>query len=421
MAELSNPASAESDTSSDTSSAFVNRVVLRNYRSIAACDVKLGPLVFLVGPNGSGKSNFVDALHFVSDAVRDSLDHALRDRGGIKEVRRRSQGHPTHFGIRVEFEVRSGASGHYAFEIAARTGGAFAVKKEECYISLPDRESADYYEVAEGTVKKSTLPSPPAAVEDRLYLVNVSGFAPFRVLYDALTQMGFYNLNPDVLRDLQTPDPGDLLTRDGSNVASVFNRISSSNPALRKRMMEYLGKVVPGISNVSHKDVGPRETLEFRQTVRGDEHPWRFLASSMSDGTIRTFGVLVALFQQAARDTPVSLVGIEEPEIALHPAAAQVLMDSILDASERTQVLATSHSPDLLDSDALSDEIILAVLSEEGDTKVGRLERAGREALRDHLYTAGELLRMDQLIPDESARELSTEQLNLFGNAATPS
>lgn len=420
MTELS-VSSAETAHRPKSAPVFIHRVVLRNYRSIAACDVELGPLVFLVGPNGSGKSNFVDALHFVSDAVRDSLDHALRDRGGIKEVRRRSRGHPTHFGIRVEFETRSGASGHYAFEIAARTGGAFAVKEEECYISLPGRESADYYQVAEGTVKKSTLPSPPAAVEDRLYLVNVSGFEPFRVLYDALSQMGFYNLNPDVLRDLQTPDPGDLLTRDGSNAASVFNRISSSNPALKERMVEYLGKVVSGISDVSHKDVGPRETLEFRQTVRGDEHPWRFLASSMSDGTIRTFGVLVALFQQAAKDTPVSLVGIEEPEIALHPAAAQVLMDGILDASERTQVLVTSHSPDLLDSEALSDEIILAVVSEQGDTKVGQLEKAGREALREHLYTAGELLRMDQLLPDESARELETEQLDLFGKSVARS
>ena len=420
MTELSTSAS-ESDRRPQSTPAFINHVVLRNYRSIAACDVKLGKLVFLVGPNGSGKSNFVDALHFVSDAVRDSLDHALRDRGGIKEVRRRSRGHPTHFGIRIEFETQGGASGHYAFEIAARTGGAFAVKEEECYISLPDRESADYYEVAEGTVKKSTLPSPPVAIKDRLYLVNVSGFEPFRALYDALSRMGFYNLSPDVLRDLQTPDPGDLLTRDGSNVASVFNRISASSPALKERMVEYLGKVVPGISNVSHKNVGPRETLEFRQTVRGDENPWRFLASSMSDGTIRTFGVLVALFQQATKETPVSLVGIEEPEIALHPAAAQVLMDSILDASERTQVLVTSHSPDLLDSEALSDEIILAVLSEQGDTKVGRLERAGREALSEHLYTAGELLRMDQLLPDESARKLSTNQLDLFGSNAARS
>ncbi len=73
-----------------TNSTFLTKVVLRNYKSIAACDVQLCPLVFLVGPNGAGKSNFLDALRFVADALRTSLDHALRDRGGIKEVRRRS-------------------------------------------------------------------------------------------------------------------------------------------------------------------------------------------------------------------------------------------------------------------------------------------------------------------------------------------
>ena len=81
---------------------FLRRVVLKNYKSIAACDIVLGPLTFLVGPNGSGKSNFLDALRLVADSLRTSLDHALRERGGIKEVRRRSGGHPTHFGMRLE-------------------------------------------------------------------------------------------------------------------------------------------------------------------------------------------------------------------------------------------------------------------------------------------------------------------------------
>ena len=62
---------------------LITRVVLKNYKSIARCDVRLRPLMFLVGPNGSGKSNFLDALRFVSDALNTSLDHALRDRGGI--------------------------------------------------------------------------------------------------------------------------------------------------------------------------------------------------------------------------------------------------------------------------------------------------------------------------------------------------
>jgi len=111
---------------------FVSRVVLKNYKSIAACDVQLGHLVFLVGPNGSGKSNFVDALRFVADALRTSLDHAMRERGGIKEVRRRSTGHPTHFGIRLEFNLHSGESGHYAFRIGARPHGGYEGQNEEC-------------------------------------------------------------------------------------------------------------------------------------------------------------------------------------------------------------------------------------------------------------------------------------------------
>jgi predicted ATPase len=66
----------------------LSRIVLRNYKSIGACDVRRVQLSFLVGPNGSGKSNFLDGLRFVTDGLRFSLDHALRDRGGIQEVRR---------------------------------------------------------------------------------------------------------------------------------------------------------------------------------------------------------------------------------------------------------------------------------------------------------------------------------------------
>src|SRR5271155_3856270 len=98
-----------------TDSTFITRVSLRNYKSIAACDVRLRPLVFLVGQNGSGKSNFLDALRFVADSLNTSLDHALRDRGGIREVRRRSGGHPTHFGVSLDLRLRDGRTGLFAF------------------------------------------------------------------------------------------------------------------------------------------------------------------------------------------------------------------------------------------------------------------------------------------------------------------
>lgn len=402
---------------------LLTRVVLRNYKSIAACNVEPAQLSFLVGPNGSGKSNFLDALRFVADSLRYSIDHALRDRGGINEVRRRSGGHPTHFGIRLEFSLED-SQGHYTFRVGAKAGGGYDVQREECRVFRRSirplfQASSDeqhYYRVESGRVVKSTVSPPPAAAADRLYLVNVSGVDAFRPVYDALSSAGFYNLSPDVIRDLQPTDPGELLKRDGSNAASVLFNLGIRSPDFKKRIESYLGKVVPGVAGVDRRPVGPRETLEFRQEVRGAEHPWRFFASNMSDGTLRAFGVLLALFQVAGDSASQRrLVGIEEPEVALHPAAAGVLIDGLRDAAEQAQILVTSHSPDLLDNGEISPDSILAVVAEHGESRIGPLDDVGRAVLRDHLYTAGELLRMGHLAPDPKLSHMTPKQIQLFG------
>jgi predicted ATPase len=396
-------------------STLLSRVVLKNYKSIARCDVRLRPLVFLVGPNGSGKSNFLDALRFVSDALNTSLDHALRDRGGIQEVRRRSGGHPNHFSISLEFRLPDGAAGDYAFRIGARPQGGYEVQSEECRLSRPVALTPEsFYQVQGGKVIASSLGTAPAAAGDRLYLVNVSGLDEFRPVYDALTHMAFYNLNPDRIRDLQPPDAGEVLRRDGGNLASVLGRLERDSPGLKSRIEEYLSKVVPGIRGFEAKPVGPKETIVFRQEVAGSKQPWHFFASNMSDGTLRALGILVALLQPSnGQADRVPLVGIEEPEIALHPAAAGVLRDSLRDASRKTQVLVTSHSPDLLDDPDIRDEEILPVIAEHGETRIAPLDEAGRSAIKDRLYTPGELLRLDQLRPeDPGARNvLSTPSL----------
>ncbi len=401
---------------------FLRRVKIQNYRSIAGCSVELHPLTFLVGPNGSGKSNFLDALRFTADGLRTSLDHALRDRGGIKEVRRRSSGHPTHFGIRLDFELPSGEWGYYAFRIGARAQGGFEVQQEACEIVGPEPLTRASYEVQNGTVVHTSVKVAPAAAPDRLYLVAASGLPEFRPVYEAFTHMGFYNLNPDRIRDLQSPDAGDLLTRDGSNLASVLSRLETQSPEGKQLIEEFLSKVVPGVRGVVSREIGPKETLEFRQDFEGTPNPWRFLAASMSDGTLRALGILVALFQPSytARDG-VLLVGIEEPEVALHPAAAGVLRDGLRHAAEARQVLVTSHSPDLLDDPELDPASILAVTSEQGVTRIGPIDAAGRQALRSSLYTAGELLRLNQLQPDPVAAEVqSASQLRLFAEDTPP-
>ena len=380
-------------------STFITRVVLKNYKSIAACDVQLGPLTFLVGRNGAGKSNFLDALRFVADALNLSLDHAVRDRGGINNVRRRSRGHPNHFSIRLEFTLPEGFTGHYAFQIRTRSSGGYEVQTEECSIQnklCPTSEA--HFRVESGTVTDTSVEVAPAAAIDRLYLVNASGLPEFRPVYDAFSRMGFYSLNPDSIRDLQDPNPGDVLLRDGSNLTSVLAQLPRS---VKKHVGEYLAVVVPGVHAVDVKGFGPKETLEFKQDVAGDKYPWRFLANNMSDGTLRVLGILIALFQ-GDQDTQkrVPLVGIEEPELALHPAAAGVLLDGLRDAAHKTQVIVTSHSPDLLDNKDLDVDSILAVEAQNGTTAIAGVDDVGRSLLGKRLCTTGDLLRNDQLQPD---------------------
>lgn len=90
-------------------------------------------------------------------------------------------------------------------------------------------------------------------------------------------------------------------------------------------------------------------------------------------------------------------------------------MEGIRDASRNVQIAITSHSPDLLDDDTLDNEALLAVDATEGDTRIAPLDQAGRSALRDRLYTAGELLRLNQLVPDPDAiLKTATSEPRLF-------
>jgi predicted ATPase len=394
-------------------STFIRRVVIKNYRSIRACDLALGPLNFLVGPNGAGKSNFLDALRFVTDCLNTSVDQALRERGGVNEVRRRSAGHPTHFSIGLDFALPSGMTGRYAFRIGARSSGSFEIQSEDCeLIEPPDHPvqrtfpsfekffKAPGFRLERGAMTSDVGPILPTS-PGRLYLAVASSLPVFRPLFDALSNMGFYNLDPTKLRELQPPDSGNLLARDGWNLASVLGELARQAPKNKALIEEYLSNVVSGVEGVDKRSIGNRETLEFRQRVAGSENPWRFTASNMSDGTLRALGVLVAIFQR------VPLVGIEEPEVALHPAALGVLLDALKDASHQVQVVVTSHSPDLLDTREIPADTLVAVSAEAGITTIGPVDEVSRSVLAERGFTPGELLRLNQLSPDPHPRNKS--------------
>ena len=396
-----------------SSSVFITRVVLRNYKSIGYCDVSLGPLTYLVGVNGSGKSNFLDALHLVRDALNGSLDNALNERGGLSEVRRRSSGHPNHFGIRLEFMMSGGQRGHYAFNVGALRDRGYEVHAEECVIDAIGK--GPFFKIERGAIRASSEDTFPAVTADRLALVAASGLTTFRPVFDALAAMGFYNLNPKLMRDLQKPQEGRILKPAGENIASVIGHLERIAPEQISIIQEYLQTVAPMVHGVERKQIGPMETLEFRQDTAGAKYPWRFLAQNMSDGTLRALGVLVALFQ-GNRDYAPTLVGIEEPETALHPAASAALREALSRASGQTQVIVTSHSPDLMDDRQLNADSFLAVVSDSGETRIASLDEASRIIMRQQLFSAGELLRLNQLIPDPVELAAQQErQTDLFG------
>lgn len=400
---------------------FVRRVLLKNYKSIEACDVELSPLTFLVGPNGSGKSNFLDALGLVGDASRGHLTSSIQAHGGIGDVRRRAVGHARGFGMRLDIELAGGIPALYAFEIeGVGRGGGFRVVREVCRIG-GERGKAPphWFDLARGDKKvfTSSLDRDSDWSPDSLGLAALSGWHPaFRDLVQALAGITVYDIEPDRMREVLPPDPGVIMLGSGRNVAGVWARLEAEAPETARRISDYLHAIVPDIIGVEHVAVADREALRFRQRTGDGAHEARFYASSMSDGTLRALGLLIALFQSTPNGAGhvIPLVGLEEPESALHPAALAVLLDALREASHKTQVIVTSHSPHLLDREDIAVDQIIAVRAEGGRTVMGGIDEPLREMLRDKLTTPGELLGQGQLHPRSQERTLTANDIDLF-------
>lgn len=401
---------------SSTDRRLVTRVRVRNYRNIAACDVAPAQLSLVVGPNGVGKSNFLDAVGLVADCLRSSLGDALRQRGGAREIVRRTTGRAKHFGIRLDYNLGI-ATGHYALSLGADRDGKLNIGREEC--RLVGGTETHFCALEHGRVTECTFPHPPPVPKGDLYLMRLAAVPEFRPVYDALSRVCVYRLDPAAIRELHGPEQG-LLRADGRNVASVLEAIKRQSPTTKERLDRYLQAVVPNLAAVDKLALGPWRTLAFRKVVREGARYRRFLARDMSDGTLRVVGMLAALLQGAG--TNVSrhgLVCIEEPETALHPGALEVLWDMLADGAERTQVLLTSQSADLLDHKQVPVDSIVAVASDEGGAHLGPIDEAGRSVIENGNFTVGELMRMGQLLPDEQTSRLRSSQVSLFGVAAS--
>lgn len=400
----------------------IREVDVRNYKSIAQVKVGLEPFTVFVGRNGVGKSNLIDSLAFVQDCLSESLEQAFRTRGGIGAVRRRSGGHPTHMGISLTIDFADGVIAKYGFEIAAKPNEGFQVAHEKCEVrkfrfGSSECEDAHVFEVAKGKFKQAIPGLRPQVQPDRLALFAASATEEFRPVFDFLTSMRVYSVVPSRLRELQEPDAGTFLKSDGSNAAAVLKRLAEgSNGSHRyETLCRLLSKIVSGLERVEYRAVGQKETIQFKQDV-GQKHPWGFNALNMSDGTLRALGLLLAVYQPG---NP-SVIAVEEPEATVHPAVMELIVGVLKDAARERQILLTTHSPDMLDDKELDENSIRMVTLEQSKTLVCTLSEASRTAIRDNLYTAGELLRSNELTPDLQTARKQAEQMDLFAHVPPP-
>ena len=413
---------------------FIRRVRIANYKSIRACDVDLGPLTVLVGSNGSGKSNFLDALAFLAEAMADSPERALQSRGGLRQICSRVPEPTERFAISVEAQIPWGPlegqmpTAHYGFELAVNDAPGerpFVVEREFCRIPWTRddpggaQSGEEGFDVRRGEVtpqRSLGFPS-PRIQPDRLYLPIASAHPNFAPLYALLSNMAFYNFELGPLRALQPESMGDRVGTRGEHLGDVLGTLADSRPEAKLRVQEYLGAVTTVLGTFDRRYEGSYVTVEMRSDPDRDGTTAIFSAPEISDGTLHAAGVLLALFQPSVLDGRIPLVGIEEPEATLHPAAAGVLFDAMSEASEWVQVVATSHSGDLLDRDDFPSDAIRAVVNDRGRTVVGPIDEPGWKTLRDKLFTPGELLRADQLAPDEAAHGTGeADDFDVFGD-----
>jgi predicted ATPase len=414
----------------------IRMVQVKNYKSLADVSVELGPFTVLVGPNGSGKSNFVDALSFVQECLNESVELAFRRRGGMYKVfyrgdRRERIGLPgsgvspeewrdmiekraddtAGFGFRFFLDLADDVSADYSFVLGMTDVGIPLITQERCVVDGPQGERHEF-EVRYGNFVKTIEGIAPRLSPDRLTLFAASATAQFRPVFDFLSDMRVYSIVPAEIRGLQEPDQGIYLKRDGSNAAAVLKRLLNEHRGQEdaRTLVRLVRELAAGVEDLTVQHIGVHETIFLRQDI-GLEEPEGFPAQSMSDGTLRCLGILLALYQ---RGQP-RVLGIEEPEATVHPALADMLMEVLISASQDRQVLITTHSPDLLNYKELRDDQIRLVTLSKGKTVIVPPSGPLRDVIREHLCLTGELLSMGELHPHEETLSKYVTTVDLFG------
>jgi len=391
--------------------AVITRVRASNFRSIESVDLELGRLNVFVGQNGVGKSNIIDVLRFVRDCLTRGVDQALLDRGGLGAVRRNGR-QVADSEITIELECAVGRHDvAYGFSLAPDRRTEYKVSVELLRVRDTESGAADAdYRLSYGRWPEPTNPRQLYAYPDSdLHLPSVwwlqadatrddSALAVAATI-DRLSEMSFYNISPENLRTPQQVVSESPFDEKGRNLAAVLRAVKKGNRSELNDIEGALARLVNGLRAYEIHDIGSylitKLLYEFPDTgAAGNQGSGTRLESDLSqesDGTLRILSILAALYQQPSR----SVVVIEEPETNIHPGALGVIADLLQEASLRSQILVTTHNPDLIEH--FSPDVLRVVEKSDGVTHVGPVAHDQQEAIRQMLFSTAEIMKMEGL------------------------
>lgn len=388
--------------------ARIEYLKVRNFRALREVEFKdLTPLTVLLGPNGSGKSTVFDVFAFLAECFELGLRRAWDKRGRAKELKTRGGDGP----VSIEIKYREPSYPLITYHLAVDERGGAPVVVEEWLRWKRGSHGQPFrfldYREGQGRAVSGDLPDAqdrrvevPLKSPDLLAVNALGQFAEHprvAALRDFITGWYVSYLSADSARGQPEAGPQERLTKTGDNLANVIQYLAEQYPAQLERIFEVLRERVPRIERVLAETM-PDGRLLLQIKDAPFSHP--VLARFASDGTLKLLAYLVLLYDPA----PPPFIGIEEPENFLHPRLLPELAEECRAASDRTQLLVTTHSPFFLNA-LRPNEVRVLWRDEQGYTQTRRASElpgvpafVEHGALLGHLWMEGQLGVGDPLV-----------------------
>jgi predicted ATPase len=381
---------------------------VQNFRALREVEFKdLTPLTVLLGPNGSGKSTVFDVFAFLAECFELGLRRAWDKRGRGKELKTRGGDGP----VTIEIKYREPGFPLITYHLAVdeRAGGPVVVEEwlrwkrgshGQPFRFLDYREGKGKAVSGEQPDERDTRIDVPLKSADLLAVNALGQFAEHprvAALRDFITGWYVSYLSADSARGQPEAGPQERMTRTGDNLANVIQYLAEQHGDRLEQIFNALRRRVPRIERVL------AETMpDGRLLLQIKDAPFSnpVLAKFASDGTLKMLAYLVLLYDP----TPPPFIGIEEPENFLHPRLLPELAEECRAASDRTQLLVTTHSPFFLNA-LRPDEVRVLWRDEQGYTQTQRAadlpgvsEFVEQGALLGQLWMEGQLGVGDPLV-----------------------